>query len=368
MGALSAHGALAAPAGAQTIRGTLVDHADAPVPGVLVLLIDSANSVAARALSNESGEFRTVAPTAGVYRLRTLRIGFRPVLSDAIALRSGQELTQRIVLTGAVFSLDTVRIVGRTACRAATDSSVALFAVWEQARTALTAAMLTARNRVVAVTTVSYERTLDRDLKRIRLESSSISAGFFSRPWRSLSADSLRRVGYVVVGADNWTTYYAPDVDVLLSELFVEDHCFQLVTSDNPSRVGLAFQPTPERAGTPEIRGTMWFDKKTSELRNLEFRYANLSRAQENARAGGEIDFVRLSNGAWVVSHWTIRMPLMVQDRENVNLGVPGSEPVYRTRVNEFKIAGGELALITRGRDTLWTHPARDSLLRSVRK
>ncbi|HTE46017.1 MAG TPA: carboxypeptidase-like regulatory domain-containing protein, partial [Gemmatimonadaceae bacterium] len=68
----------AAVAGAQTIRGVVVDQADKPVPGVVMQLIDSASNVAGRTLSNERGEFRLATTRAGSYRVRTMRIGYRP--------------------------------------------------------------------------------------------------------------------------------------------------------------------------------------------------------------------------------------------------------------------------------------------------
>jgi hypothetical protein len=81
-------------------------------------------------------------------------------------------------------------------------------------------------------------------------------------PWRSRSTDSLHRFGYVVTDKDNSTVYYAPGLDVLLSNMFLEDHCFRLV-ADGP-RVGMAFEPAPDRKRLSEIRGTIWLDRATS--------------------------------------------------------------------------------------------------------
>jgi hypothetical protein len=46
---------------AQTVGGVAVDAGDRPVPGVVVLLLDTAARVAARSLTNERGEFRVTA-------------------------------------------------------------------------------------------------------------------------------------------------------------------------------------------------------------------------------------------------------------------------------------------------------------------
>src|SRR3954452_8858917 len=74
----------------QTVRGVVLDPSGRPVPGVVVILLNDRSAETARSLSNESGAFRVSTSVAGTYRLRTLRIGFRPVLSDPIALAAGQ--------------------------------------------------------------------------------------------------------------------------------------------------------------------------------------------------------------------------------------------------------------------------------------
>src|SRR5215831_9773817 len=134
----------AAIARGQAVRGVVVDATDRPVSGVVVTLVDSAWAVSARSLTNDRGEFRLTTTRAGTYRVRTLRIGFRPVVSDPVALVSGGEITQRSVLTSVALRLDTVRVAGQNVCRAFSDSGAATYAVWEQIRTALTAAELTA--------------------------------------------------------------------------------------------------------------------------------------------------------------------------------------------------------------------------------
>ena len=102
---------------AQTIRGTVTDDRAAPVAGVIMLLLDSRDSVVARTLSNERGEYRLSARSDGTYRVRTQRIGFRPVISPAYELRAGTDVAQRLALTGLPVSLRTVSITGTNVCR-----------------------------------------------------------------------------------------------------------------------------------------------------------------------------------------------------------------------------------------------------------
>ncbi len=339
--------ALPAAVTAQSIRGIVVDGAQTPVPGVVVQLIDSASHVAARALTNAQGEFRVVAGTAGNYRVHTLRIGFRPTESPPIALQPGPDVTRRIVLTGLPIGLDTMRVAERNACRALSDSGAA-FAVWEQVRGAVTAAALTAAAHSVFTAVISYDRTLEPDARRVRTQTSTVHSGYVREPWASASPEALHTKGYVVTDRDNSTTYYAPGLEVLLAPAFVEDHCF-LLTVDR-GRLGLTFEPTPDRRKTPEIRGTLWLDAKTAELRSMEFRYSNVMPEQED-NARGDAGFIRMANGSWVISHWSIRMPLIELVARSQSLG--GNQ----LEVTAIHVAGGELALARQGTDTLWTRP-----------
>src|SRR5438045_1154664 len=82
-------------AGSQIVRGVVIDQADVPVAGVLLQLLDSTSRVVARTLSNERGEYRISAPRPGSFRIATLRIGYRPITSDAQRLPLGGEIERR---------------------------------------------------------------------------------------------------------------------------------------------------------------------------------------------------------------------------------------------------------------------------------
>ena len=62
----------------------------------------------------------------------------------------------------------------------------------------------------------------------------------------------------------------------------------------------------------PEVTGTLWVDKNSSELRFLEYSYTGLPGVLRPASLGGRVEFRRLANGAWIVSYWYIRMPRLV--------------------------------------------------------
>lgn len=339
--------ALGAPLHAQSIRGVVVDPAGSGVAGVVVMLLDSLTNTTGRALSNMRGEFRVSSTAAGAFRIRTLRIGFRPVTSAPVSLAVGQEVVHRIELAGVPLSLDTVRVLAHSSCEGAADLTMATFAVWEQARAALTATQLSTAERPITATSVMYERTLDKTSRRVTAEKAVVRTAVATQPWRSYDPEQLHKNGYVLSEHDS-TTYIAPGIDALLSPQFLADHCFRLEQSPDPANIGIAFEPTHERGETPEIRGTLWVDRKSSQLRSVDFGYTNVFRERERP-AGGVMEFVRLRDGGWVISRWFIRMPVISR------LNVRGITLMF---ISSFRVGGGDLSLAMRGRDTLWARPA----------
>ena len=338
-------------ASAQALRGVVVDQLDRPLAGVVVQLSDSTSRVLRRALTNERGEFSFVAPADGSYRVRSTRIGFRPTTSEAITLSRAAEVTRRIRLASAPVLLDPVLSVVRTTCRAlGLDSTAATFTAWEQVRAALAAAEATDDAKQLDLTSLGYERKQTIDGFTVR-QTGAVSASRGSQPWHSVSADSLRRAGYVAMAPDGQgRIFHGPDVRVLGSDEFTEDHCFHLVAGADASRIGIAFEPTAARRNMPEIVGTMWLDRASAELREVEWQYINVARNIDDTATGGLLRFVRLRNGAWVISHWNIRMPLV----EMASSG-QGAAVTFRG----VKIDGGDLvaAIGANGADTLFTGP-----------
>jgi hypothetical protein len=342
---------------AQAVRGVVVDATDRPVPGVVVFMVDTSSTVVARGLTGERGEFRVAAARAGTYRLRTMRIGYRPMTSDPIVLLLGGESEKRVAISSAQLTLDTVRVTDRNSCHVANDQAAAsTYAALDQARTALSAAQLTLSGRNIRATTAAYDRTLDADGKRVIKQSSGTTTAYVTQPWRAISPDSAHRAGFIFIADDGSTTYFAPSIDVLLSNVFVEDHCFRLVADRKESDlVGVAFEPSSERTKIAEVRGTLWIDRKTAELRRLDYRYVNLPQERDNGDPGGEVTFARLKNGGWVMSRWDIRMPVLERQFRDEALG--GN----RVRLAAVQLAGGEIQLVTRANgsvlDTLWSRP-----------
>lgn len=343
----------------QAVRGTVADPAGAPVPGVVVILMDSLDRPSGRALTNDLGGFLVRAQKSGTYRVRTLRIGFRPEISEPMALAAGEEVQRSISLTSLAVALDKVIIAGRNACGAsAVANASATLELLDQARAALTATELTNEGRTLTSTSVVFRRVMDAGGRAVLGQRSAVLVDSGAQPWKSTAIDSLRRFGYVNESGDS-LIYRAPGLDMLASEAFIADHCFRLVEERGSSRIGIAFEPAPERRRVAEIRGTLWLDRATAELREMDFRYANIEAAITDARAGGNAHFARMKNGSWVISAWNIRMPVL-ESRQRPALAsrrIAGGRGDITIEVASQNVVGGSLSVVTRVdqvADTLW--------------
>jgi hypothetical protein len=348
--------AVAGVAEAQMVRGTIVDAAGTPVPGVIVRLIADDSSTAARALTDQRGDFTVSTPRPGRYRLSTLRIGFRPLVSDPISLAAGQVVQHRVEVTGIALALSQVRITADRSCGRAALASAQTADLLEQMRAAITATALTRELGTIRTTSVTYRRALDAAGRRVLGQSAAIRSDSGGQPWRAVPADSLRRLGYVIDAGDS-LRYLAPGLETLASAEFVADHCFRLARNRDTSLVGIAFEPIRERRTLSGIRGTLWLDRASSELRSLEYRYANVETAIIDAGAGGDVGFVRMRDGSWAVSHWSIRMPVLGL-RSGVRLRGARTAGQDVVAASQIDVVGGRLSVVTRAGargDTLWS-------------
>lgn len=300
----------ASPAGliSQTVRGRVIDRTSGvPVARGFVILLDSSGVEIARALSDDQGRFLMKAASAGSYRLQSKRIGFRASVSPSILLGAGEFREYDFEVQAIPLRLPTLVVTGRPQCGALEGALVGQ--LWEEIRAALAAVSWTSR-QPYRYENVLYERNLDALGRSVRRERTRRRFGFFETPFRSAPPERLARDGYIVHEGGT-RVFYGPDVNVVRSESFVQTHCFGAVagTGRDTSLVGLAFEPVPA-SKTPDIGGTLWVDRATAELRHLDFRYVNLPPDLQDATLGGEVRFLALPSGGWIVREWWIRTPL----------------------------------------------------------
>src|SRR5690606_11413611 len=129
-------------------------------------------------------------------------------------------------------------------------------------------------------------------------------------------ADALLVDGFVR-SENGAVVFSAPDAEVLLSEPFVESHCFTAGTerTDQSDWVGVEFAPIPARRNRVNaLAGSIWLDRRTSELRRVEFRFLGADDLLSGVHAGGALDFRRLAGGTWMIDRWEVRMPRPVAE------------------------------------------------------
>ncbi|CAN5685995.1 hypothetical protein BH23GEM1_BH23GEM1_10550 [soil metagenome] len=293
---------------AQSIQLRVVDSTTMlPLNGALVALLDRQGAVVAEALSSAAGFPAFTAP-AGSYRVRVRRIGYRPYVSDMVELSGRRALT--IVVQSEPVVLSTIVISARTSCRSLGSArSQALATVWGEATKALEASRLTLADLEGIGRAWTYTKTVGVGDEEDRSDTTYFTV-VNQRPFGAIDPDVLASGGYVVGNAEAGWSYYGADETVLLSPSFARTHCFRLVRErGQPGLIGVSFEPVRGRK-TADIAGIVWLDQATSELRRMVFRYVNAGLISEHG-GGGETHFLHLPSGAWLISSWRLRAPVL---------------------------------------------------------
>lgn len=300
------------PLAAQVVRGRLVsaDGAD-PVNGAMVALVTRDGSRVAQSLSRSSGLFELAAPAPAEYRVRADRIGFATTYSEFFRLSAADTLVIQMEAAVEAISLKGIETEGTRRCEVRPREGLAVNTAWEEARKALAAAAWTQERGLYRYEMMDVVRQLDPDGRRVLSEERQYRQGYRKAPYVSRAADSLAATGFARISSES-SVYWAPDANVLLSDSFLNTHCFTLKQDEDEAEdlLGLAFEPVPGRRIT-DIEGTLWLERETAELRRLDFRYRNLDLPDALLRGspGGRVEFEALPNGTWIVSAWSIRMP-----------------------------------------------------------
>jgi hypothetical protein len=301
----------AAPLAAQTVVGEFVDPVTAGgIAGARVKLQDAAERTVQAALTDAAGSFRIMAPEPGRYTVLAERIGYAPTRSPTLLLGRDAEVHHRLVSETREVQLPAVVVRGRARCVRRPGDTQETAVVWEEARKALDLARATAAGRLHRFRIQAFVRELDPVTRKVRGERQTIREGYDERPFVTVPLERLDRYGFIEQAGDT-LVYHGPDAEVLLSDVFLDAHCFRLRAPgpEEAGMIGLAFEPVRGRR-VPDIRGVLWLDRASAELRHVDFEYTRPLISGPAGVPGGRVDFQRLPDGAWIVSHWTLRMPL----------------------------------------------------------
>ena len=287
------------------LRVRLATPDGAPIAGALVALIDSAR-VVREGVSDENG-IRSLRAPQGSYRIRVRRIGFLPFLSEPLTVASGSEIELRV--ESSRVALETIVVTSRSRCGPIEPGEQILATVWDEIAKALRTSQLSAGDFADYAHAFVYRKKLNQQGKVISSDTIFRPLGG-AKPFGVLNAAALFSNGFVVGNDRLGWIYYGPDETVLLSDQFASTHCFQVIRDPGkPGKIGIEFTPVPGRT-MGEIKGVLWVDQSTAELRELIFRYVNAG-LMERFRAGGFARFRRLPSGSWIVDDWALRAPIL---------------------------------------------------------
>jgi hypothetical protein len=313
-----------APLYSQTIIGELEDEAGTPVAGALLTLLDEQSVELDDYLSDSAGAFLLTAPVPGQYRIRVERIGQLTLLTPILELAAGDSLVYRIEVPAQPVDLAGLGPAEEPECVSDLESAFATSRLWQEIRKALVMAAWTGEWVPLRLELARYLRDLDLETRRVGMLDADSWLQSGARTLASLPASELVADGYVRDESGEGDVYWAPDPQVLLSQAFRETHCYSVRLGRGPEGdvwVGLAFEPIAERE-LPDLKGVLWVDRATAELRRLEFWYTSLPRAVAAVEPGGWIDFWRLPTGEWIVGRWQISLPVVAGAEEAEAVGM----------------------------------------------
>jgi hypothetical protein len=333
------------PTAAQQVRGVVTEEGSAlPLGGVLVTLVPpEGDSVHAATLTDVTGAFR-LAASPGRWRIRSEQIGYRTTYSPPFLLQSGREAVVDLVVPTEAVPLAGLDVTVGRRCTLEPDDRTGVATVWEAARKALSLSRWGGEVEISRFEADVWERTLDPASLEVRTERRERRSSTGARPFESASPEELAERGFVQ-RTDSGTYYFGLDERVLLSDVFLDGHCFGLESPEpGSSLVGLTFEPLA-RTNRVDVKGVLWVDEETGELRRLEYSYVNLALDVDTRGLGGRVYFQRLPTGAWISRRWWIRMPVIEETRTRIP--VRGRD-VRRVELTGLLERGGEvLSVVT---------------------
>jgi hypothetical protein len=254
------------------------EDGSSPIPFALVRLLpaDSQSAAARQGITNAQGRFQFDSVPVGAYRLRLLRIGYRPVLSPVIDVRAGETIEHELRASMTALPLPTVVVYGDGAClsreRAASDAY--LSSLWDEVREGIEIRRaFDLRYRYKRELAQSSE-TLVPNRQTMRRQRADTVA---SEPDSVLVREARVRARREAEGFGKGNSLTLPDERELFDDAFLRTHCLEPAVLDTAGATGVRFRQTAEVRGGGGfgLRGTIWVDSANRFMRRLELEYLN---------------------------------------------------------------------------------------------
>ncbi|MCI0432087.1 MAG: carboxypeptidase regulatory-like domain-containing protein [Gemmatimonadetes bacterium] len=286
-------------------------------------------------------------------------IGRETQTSAAFTLDTGVVEPVRLSLASHAIPLSKLQVEVEGRCRLRPDEA-SIVRVWQEARKALQVQAWARREGRYEFEVSTYERRLDASGRSVEKESRSGTSVVGVLPFASLTPEELATEGFVRRLAGGGHQYYGPDASVLLSDAFLDTHCFGLTRSPaRPGWIGLTFKPADDgdRRG---IRGTFWLDEERTVFGLIEYHYVWSPHVEAEGVGGGRVEFTALPDGAWMIERWSIRAPILAR---RPALARGGDDGVRMIAIHEM---GGEVVRVTNLDDRQSIETAARGSLRGV--
>jgi Carboxypeptidase regulatory-like domain len=307
---------------AQQVLGRAVrEVGGSPLLEALIVLLDDSGREQARTVTSATGGFELRAPQPGRYRLRVQQIGQRSWETPTFDLTGNQTSQRTLRVPDQPFELHELSASARRPNCAITLGDATLGAnLLQAAQTSLALAEAEISRGKRSYETETYRRVVP--VVGPPEDSVVVQDRLTGWPIQSADPDSLRKTGFV---QGDWPapspmndrpetgpTYFGPDARVLFTDWFLGSHCISVETSDrdDSSSVVARFKPAKGTHAAAALQGSLEFDRHSLTLHSLHFQFAARPRWAPSGSAGGEIQFGRLPDGAWVPVRWQLRAPV----------------------------------------------------------
>jgi hypothetical protein len=310
----------------QVVRVVVQDSATgSPMPRMLVDAIDARGKSVVSTLTLEDGSRSFALPT-GTYRIRVRRAGYQTIDGGNVVVAKRDTVVARVAVQLRKVDFPVATADETTACTLADRERVSpsrVRSVWEQVRTGmeLSRAILSderlQRTRNVlqhALTRFAVRESGFELLQHTVLQDETAFIDAFS----SFMPELLSGIGYIQQDGQI-ARELALNEQVLSSNDFLSEHCFTLVVDSSRHRgeIGVHFAPLPKQM-RPDVEGTVWADSATGVPTLVEYAFVDRllpANMTGPGRAGGNLLFRRLPDGASVLTAWMLRMPRRVRTR-----------------------------------------------------
>lgn len=243
-----------------------------PVSMARIALVGPGDDVLGETISDARGAFTMPLPPPGAYRVRVTRIGFQPWASDTLRIEATASRTLSLRVAVRPIPLPELLVSGQGSCPATPEQLRRAFALYASVLPTLAASSSTADLRDLEIRMVRPGVSLASGGRRYEQDSLTIDV---PTAVAHASPQHLETYGYAAEVRDATATFYAPDGEALASPGFLATHCLSTREADGGGRVGLAFEPKPDR-DVVDVRGVLWIDPVSFEPREVEFRYTSL--------------------------------------------------------------------------------------------